>query len=258
MVSAKQQDTIFTEFWSIGDKQKQDILLVSYVEKKEVIRSANDPKSGKNRQNSYSYTVKVDGKSHKTCKNFLLQNLQVSESRMKTVLRKVNLGNVSPQENRRKHDNRPSKIGNRIWEMVTEHWDMFPFKNSHYGRFQYETKYFDEPTLNVVKMYKSFQQNFFDKTGSTLAMKYSTYHRFFSFRLPRTDVCDFFQESKFVLNINPCVSRKVDYEIYKSKIMKYNSLKKEFIEKVKLTANEEIQTLLFYSLITVKVLLYSN
>ncbi|KAJ8887593.1 hypothetical protein PR048_013810 [Dryococelus australis] len=199
MVSAKQHNTIFTEFWSIGDKQKQDTLLASYVEKKEVMSSANDTKSGK--------------KSTE-----LLLNLQVSESRMKTVLREVNLGNVSPQENRGKHDNRPSNIGNHIWEMVTEHSDIFTSKNSHYVRSKSESKYFDDPTLNVMKMYKSFQQYFFDKTGSILAMKYSTYHRFFreqscySFRLPRTYVCDFCQESKLILNINyPCDSRKFDY-----------------------------------------------
>ncbi|KAJ8879837.1 hypothetical protein PR048_020454 [Dryococelus australis] len=53
-----------------------------------------------------------------------------------------------------------------------------------------------------------------------------------SFRLPRTDVCDFCQESKLILNNNPCDSRKI-------KIIKYNSLKKEYIARVKLTANEE-------------------
>ncbi|KAJ8893809.1 hypothetical protein PR048_006410 [Dryococelus australis] len=202
MFSAKQQNIIFTDFWSIGGKQKQDTLLVSNIEK-EVTRSANDPKS----------SVKVDGKSHKTCKNFLLQNLQVSESQMKTVLGEVNLGNVSPQENMGKHDNRPSKIGNHIWEMVREHWDMFPSKNSHYGRTKSERKYFDDPTLNVMKMYKSFQ--FFCEQSR------------YSFRLPRTDVCDFCQESKHILNNYPCDSRKVDYKIHKRKIMKYNSLKKQ-------------------------------
>ncbi|KAJ8884789.1 hypothetical protein PR048_010985 [Dryococelus australis] len=105
---------------------------------------------------------------------------------MKTILREGSLGNVSPQQNRGKHDNRPSKIGNHIWEMVTEHWDMFPSKNSHYGRSKSKMNYFDDTTLTVMKMYK-----------------------------------------------------KVDYEIHKRKLMKYNSFKKEYIEKVKPTANEE-------------------
>ncbi|KAJ8881300.1 hypothetical protein PR048_017781 [Dryococelus australis] len=172
MFSAKQQNAIFTEFWSIGDEQKQDTLLVSFVENKEVMR------------------IRVDEKTHNTCKNFVLQNLQVSELRIKTVLREVNLGNVSPQENMGS-----SKIGNYTWEMVTEYWDTFPSKNSHYGRSKSERKYFDGPTLNVIKMHKSFQH----------------------FRLPRTDVCDFFWESKHILNNNPCDSRKVDYEIHKIK-----------------------------------------
>ncbi|KAJ4440559.1 hypothetical protein ANN_08704 [Periplaneta americana] len=107
----------------------------------------------------------------------------------------------------------------------------------------------DYPNLNVVTLFKSFQQYYFEQKGKTLSMKYQTYHQFFrqnscyNFRKPRFDICDYCRETELMLNVNPNDPRIIDYGIRRRSVQKYNSLKQGFLEEVKNCANEDTDTL---------------
>jgi hypothetical protein len=138
------------------------------------------------------------------------------------------------RERRGTHTNRPHKISADIWEMVKTHWGLYPHKETHYGR-KSSRKYFENPCLNVKILYEGFKEYYFDEIGFHLKMKYCTYHRYFrensvySFRQPRTDVCDFCAESKVLLEANPEDPCKLKYELHKKKVETYNLLKHDLI-----------------------------
>lgn len=140
-------------------------------------------------------------------------------------------------DKRGKHSNRPRKIPEKVYDMIKEHWSKIPNKKSHYGRVS-QRKYFENPDLNVKKLYKSFQQYYFEHTKTPLKMKYNTYHRYFrenssySFRQPRTDVCDFCTKCKILLEANPDDPMKTQYLLHLKKVEFYNKMKKEYLESI--------------------------
>ncbi|KAJ8879331.1 hypothetical protein PR048_019939 [Dryococelus australis] len=104
--------------------------------------SANSSKSGENRQNYYTYTFAVDGKRHSTCKNFLLHKLT----------------NIPfPNENCPQR----SEIGTRNIKACFH-------QKFHTTDEVNLRKHFDDPSLNVMKLYKYFQQYYYDVTDNIL------------------------------------------------------------------------------------------
>lgn len=77
-------------------------------------------------------------------------------------------------------------------------------------------------------------------------MSYNTYHKYFrensmySFRQPRTDVCDFCTKCKILLEANPKDSCKVKYQLHLKKIEAYNRQKKEYIDLVKNSTKKDV------------------
>lgn len=134
--------------------------------------------------------------------------------------------------------------------MIKEHWALFPSKKSHYGRPS-ERRYFENPDLSVLKLYRAFQQYYFERNNTVLKMKYNTYHRYFrensiySFRPPRTDVCDYCTKCKILLEANPKDPCQIQYMLHLKKIDSYNALKKKLLESVQNNTNTETLVLEF-------------
>lgn len=82
----EQQEGLFSSFWKLGDKIVQDTYLYGCIEKKETMSKKSNP-IGKNRGYSWRYHLQNGIERTEVCKAFVLKMLQVSESRMKTVLR---------------------------------------------------------------------------------------------------------------------------------------------------------------------------
>jgi hypothetical protein len=189
--------------------------------------------NAKYRHFQWKYYLSVERHKTKVCRKFLLKILQISEMRLRTAQNFKKTGQPV-RERRGTHTNRPHKISADIWEMVTTHWGLYPHKETHYGR-KSNRKYFENPCLNVKILYEGFKEYYFDEIGFHLKMKYCTYHRYFrensvySFRQPRTDVCDFCAQSKVLLESNPEDPCKLKYELHKKKVETYNSLKHDLI-----------------------------
>lgn len=242
------QKKIFSEFWGIGDKTQQDTLLLSCLENVPKLRENVGPNK-KKRDNQWKYFFTVQGFKIRTCRKLLLSLLKISEKRLR-IVQKNKLSGEPVRDMRGKHENRPHKISHDVYNMIKEHWALLPSKKSHYGRAS-ERRYFENPDLSVLKLYRAFQQHYFEQKNTVLKMKYNTYHRYFrehsiySFRLPRTDVCDFCTKCKVLLEANPEDPCKIQYRLHQKKIESYNALKKMLLESVQNNPDTETLVLEF-------------
>lgn len=118
--------------------------------------------------------------------------------------------------------------------MIKDHWATLPSKKSHYTYNKTQKNYFDHP-LNVKVLYGLFKDYYKDKAEQDLEMKYNTYYKFFrscneySFRSPKTDVCDFCTKCEVKLKVNPDDDCKEAYRNHLKKVQEYYKLKKMYI-----------------------------
>lgn len=149
----------YQDFYKLDGKSEQDSFLMCCSEKIEIKNSSKNPKTT-NRQFSWSYSLTNNGKKEHVCKTFLQKVFQLSDGRMKTVLRFCKQGFLSASENRGSHQNRPRTIPDAVWEMVKEHWSSFPSKTSHYSFKKTKRRYFDNPDLNITILYDLFKEHY--------------------------------------------------------------------------------------------------
>lgn len=224
-VPMQDQATFFKSFWDIGNKDAQDQIvvhsLVPCTPKRRVVNSTFNE-----RISSWKYKISVGCTTFDVCKNFFISLLQISPKRVRIIQQKLNAGQLTIKDMRGKHSNRPHKIKNMVWKMVDEHWASIPSSQSHYSLNKTKKLYYDNPDLNVKKLFELFKEYFKEKTGEDLQMKYETYHRYFrtnsqyAFRQPRSDVCDFCSQSKILLRENPNDPCKAKYDLHLKKNMK--------------------------------------
>ncbi|XP_069697045.1 uncharacterized protein [Periplaneta americana] len=176
IINYEEQKDCFTAFWDTGDKLHQDAMLLGYMKNKEKV--CQKQKITKERNYVWGYSINVKNDNKRVCRQFLLSLFQISEMRLRTVQNSFKAGGVL-EERRGKHANRPNKITENVWQLVKEHWKQIPHQEAHYSRSNTATKYFDNPELNVVKLYNAFKHYFYDKSGEPLKMGYSAYHKYF-------------------------------------------------------------------------------
>lgn len=87
----EQQKDLFSTFYSLENKEKQDSYLMTCVHKKKINRLHTNVIS-KHRVCSWKYTLKKEGQETYICKSFLMNLFQVSEGRMKTILQFCKIG----------------------------------------------------------------------------------------------------------------------------------------------------------------------
>lgn len=234
-IDVNDQKKKFTEFWNIGDKIQQDTFLLSCLEKALKLKENVGPNKQK-RDNQWKYYFTIESIKMPVCKKLLLSLLKISEKRLR-IVQKYKLSGEPIKDKRGKHANRPNKISQEVYDMIKEHWAKFPSKKSHYGRAS-ERRCFENPDLSVIKLYKAFHLFYFEQTQTVLKMTYNTYHRYFrensiySFKQPRTDVCDYCTKCKILLEANPEDPCKIQYMLHLKKVESYNALKKEIIQSV--------------------------
>lgn len=229
------QKTLFEKFRDT-DKENQDTYLMSCVESVEIKRAEHLPKS-KNRDFSWLYSINDGSVKKRSCKKFLLSLYQITNKRMRTVLKFCKEKKIKATENRGKHFNRPNRISVDVCKMIEEHWSLIPHKKSHYCRKKTERKYFSNPNLSVRVLYALFKDHYFEKKKKKLEMSYSAYFKYFkakstySFRSPRTDVCDFCTKCELKLRANPQDECKAAYLEHLQKVEDYKKLKETYVPK---------------------------
>ncbi|KAJ8674915.1 hypothetical protein QAD02_010701 [Eretmocerus hayati] len=158
------------------------------------------------------------------CQKFLCNLLQIKQGRLATVQHKLK-NNIPLKDFRGNHDGRKVKLSDELKLLIQEHCESMDHSTSHYTSSS--LKYFDDPELNLKKLYESFLEHHEKVTNrSEIPIDLSTYSKHFnhnlnfSFSLPRTDVCNDCFESEKSTTLSPAIV------LHKSNVEKHKALKK--------------------------------
>ena len=151
-VKLENREKIKEEFRKLDKSAKWDFIsrFVEFEPKKTETTSWKS-----RRESTYTYTFRIDGKKIPVCKKMFLNTLNISDSWIKTVKRKLGAGMVIAPDQRGK--NKKKKINPEIIEIIKEHINLFPRVPAHYCRKDSEMQYLDSD-LNVRRMYTFYEE----------------------------------------------------------------------------------------------------
>lgn len=159
----------------------------------------------------WTYTINIFTRQIVVCRSLIEKLYQLGSKRMRVVQTALTTGRLFT-ERRGKHGNQWNKhLCSKILPRMTEHLSMFPATESHYTRNTTSRKYFQNPTLTLLKLFRLFKVYYHDKEKELLPIKYGTYVQYFkkkihpkyAFRKPRVDRCDFCVEYELKLKADP-------------------------------------------------------
>ena len=192
--SEEAREKVFHQYWAIGDISKQRQFLIKFAQRKLKSRGSSE----NNRKHSITYTLPnlQTGETHRVCKTFFLNTLDVSHQRVSTAHSKQeHLPGVVNNDRRGKMPgSRSNKISEEQLSLVREHIKSFQTIESHYCRKDSNRKYLD-PDLSLKKMYELYCK--WCATEGTKPVLLHKYREIFNtefnlgFFQPKKDQCDF-------------------------------------------------------------------
>lgn len=179
----------------------------------------NSQKSIHKPRSSVTYCFFVNNKTVKVCKTTFLNTFAISDSWIKTILKKTSKGpDVSPDK-RGRHNKRANAISRETIDSIKEHINSFPRVESHYLR-KYTRREYLEENLNIHQMYTLYKEwhtlnKFGDIKMATERQYYDTFNTEFniSFFRPKKDrcnVCCNFENAKFLKDQDSNLFRKIE------------------------------------------------
>ena len=185
-ISEEEQFDILQRVHDLPSKDQQDLFIQGLIESNDVQRHRTRNSEGtRHVDKTFSYFIYVGNERKEVCYKAFLSLLAITDKRVKR-LRKLALLGQSPCDRRGKN---PS--GNALppesREVIRQHIESFPVKESHYSGRTYR---FLDSRLNVKKMHKMFLEK-----HPGIKCSYQTYIQFFkdnyslSFGCPQVDTC---------------------------------------------------------------------
>lgn len=208
LLTTLERNTVFTDFYKMGDKNIQDAYLgsqisSSFVKRRRYNVSADVDNHEKRRNMSISYCIKVGRKSVAVCQVAFCNLHAIHKSRIYIIAQKCFSGHTTPGGDRRgKHYPRVNKVPDNVISTIHEHIKSFPARESHYSRNESLKKYLPAE-LNITRMYEMYLEKYEKEIYDLLKqnkpchprVKYDFYYRYFvtnfnlSFGYPRSDTC---------------------------------------------------------------------
>jgi len=171
-INFEQRETLFHEFWQLGNLQSQREYIARHVKKTAV---GVTKKSIKHRKNQIlKYEFMVDGKTVHVCKTFFMHTLSVSDRMILSTMNKLTTDGRLLTEARKCPDVR--RVAVNIRNDVKSHIGKFPTVSSHYCRKNSSREYLS-PGLSLSKMYQLYVDEC-QQTGETTAKKWLYYDIF--------------------------------------------------------------------------------
>lgn len=202
-LSEEDRRNIFTNFWELGDINRQRDFISKFVATEEKKRHRQrkktkinvDENSGQGKRNyTFNYYLPSKGKSSSVCKTFFLNTLSISGQMVRTVVSKLTMSGVVIAD-RRGRARKNSALDESVKDSVRHHINAFETVESHYCRKSTQKKYLPA-TLNVARMYSLYLEYCQEKNMESVATE-SIYRQIFntefnlSFFVPKKDLCDY-------------------------------------------------------------------
>lgn len=209
-------------------KADQNSYLARCIEKVPLKTASKGAK--KNRTHGWKYSLPLERGNYPVCKFLVLKLLKITDKKMRVVYAKI-LSDSSFSDLRGKHENHPHKFNSVFLQDIDNHLASIPSRPSHYTNST--KRYFDNPDLDVRKLYTLFLDYYFKLRKKEAKIAYSTYVKIFRqkgvyrFKKPKTDVCDYCVSSEIVLAQNPDDPCKTDYLVHSKKVRSYMDKKKK-------------------------------
>ncbi|CAG9827326.1 unnamed protein product [Diabrotica balteata] len=126
---------ILEQFYSTGDKTKQDMYLGGLISVSKVQRKRPTTGEEREKNSTYKYKLRVGSQETTVCKKAFCSLHGVSKNRVSQIVKNLTLGSImSPSDKRGKHSNRPNKISEARIAQIEEHIRRFSRRKSHYSR----------------------------------------------------------------------------------------------------------------------------
>lgn len=195
LITENQRNTIFNNFWSLGDHNKQADYLsrfIKRVSRKQIMaRSA----SSSRRKCSYEYYLYVDGQEIRTCKVMFLNTFSISDMWVQTLFKKINNSATGTILNDiRGNRLRKNVIPDHIKQSIRNHISEMPLVDSHYVRSRSSKQYLDAE-LSLPILYKLYTEFMKEKHPEQEVATSRQYRQIFitefniEFNKPKKDQC---------------------------------------------------------------------
>ncbi|XP_065202599.1 uncharacterized protein LOC135832963 isoform X1 [Planococcus citri] len=172
---ASSQKYLFAEYRNLGkSKQIQDLYLASCLKKIDVKTHLTDAK--KLQRQRWHVFLKVGSVNVRVCLSFLKNLYQVSDKRIRVIQSRILRGDTSFLETRGRGKKNPRSLPPKVVPLMKDHLSSIPhYESSSPAR----CKYFENPDLNLKRIYKAFCEYYKENTGNTLTLKFAKYSELF-------------------------------------------------------------------------------
>lgn len=196
-INENERKEIFSSYWEATktwDVKRQ--FIISHVKSKPINRERpKDHSRHGQRMQTILYYFDVNGSRIEVCKVFFLNTLGVSETVVRTALKKGTTGGFVTPDMRGRHIP-PNKLQENVLERVRAHIASFPVYQSHYSREKSAKNYLGSD-LNCNKLYELYKEKCIeDGILRKEVVKFWAYKRVFDtdfnlgFKKPSNDTCD--------------------------------------------------------------------
>lgn len=186
-----QRTKIFSEYWKMGELQRQRDFLSKTIRKSTVKYrrvTGHQPRTP-----NRAFFLEVSGhKEIQVCKTFLMNTLGITTRMLRTVMNKQSPNGIVEEECRGKHG-KHRKIPEEVVESIRSHINSIPRIESHYCRKESAREYIDGE-LTVAEMYRNYSKTRIQ--SGKVAAPYHKYAEIFNsdfnigFFFPKKDQCD--------------------------------------------------------------------
>lgn len=226
-ISKNLQKGACDKFWELADYHKQNMFLQGVMKH----FSPKGPLENRTKKNfeNWQYFFPLAAENRLVCKQFFLKVFNISKNRISSIQKKI-INGLSVSDGRGKHGKQIIKLTDDIKALIHQHCELIPHSQSHYSAEKSKLHYFDDPELNLNILYELFLDYYTSVTGDySSPISISSYSKYFnhnvnfSFRMPRTDVCNFCFEEETK------TEKSSEFIQHKANVTAYHQLKKEIL-----------------------------
>jgi len=153
-------NSLFTGFYELESKDKQDAYLFSLISLSLVVRQRPRTATSTPRTATIHYRVKTPIWDVVVCKQAFVSVFGIGIGRVRRLAELATSGQVTPPTDKRGKHGKQYKIPQNIHAQVCGHIESFPPRESHYSRHDNSNKKYLSENLNIRRMYLLYLEKY--------------------------------------------------------------------------------------------------